>query len=322
MPNQIDQAAAASGPAANLVKGSPRDVFMYLLVILMLYAAVIELLILAFDYIDLLLPDALERNIYSYDRPHDSIRFAIATLCVVFPVYLWGSRFLNRDMAANPEKREARVRRWMIYLTLFLAGLIIVCDLVSLIYKFLGGDLTARFVLKVASILIVAGVIFRYYLLELHRDPSESSPVMRAIALAATTIVAALVIIGFVVAGSPGRSRLERFDGQRVTDLGRLQGEIVAYRGKKQQLPASLDQLNDAISGFTSPRDPATNSPYEYRVTGPLSFELCANFSLARESEEQPTWQPPYGIANSNWKHGAGHVCFARSIDPKLHGGA
>src|SRR5271155_782978 len=139
----------------------------------------------------------------------------------------------------------------MIYLTLFLAGLLIVGDLVSLIYKFLGGDLTARFVLKVASIFIVAGAIFRYYLLELHRDPAALSPVMRAIALAATTTVAALVIIGFVVAGSPGRSRLERFDSQRVTDLGRLQGEIVTYRAKKQKLPASLDQLNDAISGFT-----------------------------------------------------------------------
>jgi Domain of unknown function (DUF5671) len=152
MANQIDQAAAADEPTANSVKSSPRDVFMHLLVILMLYSAVTELLILAFDYINLMLPDPLERNSYSFTEPHDSIRFAIAALCVVFPVYLWGSRFLNRDMVANPDKRGARVRKWMIYLTLFLAGLIIVGDLVCLIYNFLGGDLTARFLLKVASV--------------------------------------------------------------------------------------------------------------------------------------------------------------------------
>ncbi|MGD0288671.1 MAG: DUF5671 domain-containing protein [Candidatus Binataceae bacterium] len=319
MANQINQSAAGE-PAANSFKSSPRDVFMYLLVILMLYAAVTEFLILAFDYINLLLPDPLDRNYYSFSRPHDSIRFAIATLCVVFPVYLWGSRFLNRDMAANPDKREAKVRRWMIYLTLFLAGLIIVGDLVSLIYNFLGGDLTARFILKAATILLVAGLIFRYYLYELHRDPAALPAVMRAIALGATVVVAALVIIGFAVAGSPERSRLERYDRQRVSDLGKLQEKIVDYRAKKKQLPASLDLLNDAISGFTPPRDPSSNSPYEYRATGPLSFELCANFSLPSGSEEPATWIPPYGIPGSNWKHAASHVCFARSIDPQLHG--
>jgi hypothetical protein len=250
MANQIDQSAAGN-PAANSLKSSLRDVFMHLLVILMLYATVTELLILAFDYINLMLPDPLDRNYYSYESPRDSSRFAIATLCVVFPVYLWGSRFLLRDMAANPDKREAKVRRWMIYLTLFLDGLIIIGDLVCLIYNFLGGDLTARFVLKVASILLVAGLVFRYYLSELNRDPAALPPLMHAIAFGATVAVSALVIIGFVLAGSPGRSRLERYDNQRVSDLGSLQEKIVSYRAKKKQLPNSLDQLNDTISGFT-----------------------------------------------------------------------
>jgi Domain of unknown function (DUF5671) len=315
MANQIDQAVAGE-PAR-----SPRDTFMYLLVILMLYSAVTELLVLAFDYINLMLPDALDRNSYIYARPTDSIRFAIAALCVVFPVYLWASRFLIRDMAENPDKREARVRRWMIYLTLFLAGLIIVGDLVCLIYNFLGGDLTVRFLLKVATVLLVAGLIFRYYLFELRRDPAAMPPPMRAIAMGATVAVAALVIVGFALAGSPGRSRLERYDLQRVTDLGRLQEKIVNYRAKKSQLPASLDQLSDNISGFTPSRDPLSNRPYEYRATGPLSFELCATFSLPTGSAEQETWHPPYGIPNSNWQHAAGHVCFKRAIDPQLHGG-
>jgi hypothetical protein len=147
---------------------------------------------------------------------------------------------------------------------------------------------------------------------------------MRAIALGATLAVAALVIIGFTLAGSPSRSRLGRFDRQRVSDLGRLQEKIVEYRAKKKQLPSSLDQLSDNISGFTPPLDPYSNRPYEYRATGPLSFELCANFSLptdSEEQEEQGTLYPPYGMPNGNWKHGAGQVCFERTIDPQLHSG-
>src|SRR5438132_4874360 len=43
--------------------------------------------------------------------------------------------------------------KWLIYLTLFVAALIIIGDLVSLIYNFLGGDVTIKFVLKALSVL-------------------------------------------------------------------------------------------------------------------------------------------------------------------------
>jgi hypothetical protein len=300
-------------------KSSPRDVFMYLLVILMLYTSVCALFSLVFHYIDMLFPDRLDLLPYTYQRPSDSIRFSVATLCVVFPVYVWGSRFLARDLAANPAKRDARIRKWLLYLTLFLAGLLIICDLVSLIYNFLGGELTTRFLLKVLSILVVAAAVFRFYLYELHRDPAAPARAERIYFFGGSACVAALVLIGFIVAGSPSRSRLARFDRQRVIDLQKLQQNIVDYWKKKNALPASLDRMSDNISGFTPPHDPSSGASYGYRVKGPLAFELCANFSVP-STEEPPSWQPPYGISYGNWQHGAGTVCFARSIDPDLYG--
>jgi len=43
------------------------------------------------------------------------------------------------------------------------AALVVIGDLVALVYNFMGGDLTARFVLKVGAILVVAGAVFGYY---------------------------------------------------------------------------------------------------------------------------------------------------------------
>jgi hypothetical protein len=54
--NALATNAAGSERSHAPIKSSPRDVFMYLLVILMLYVTVSEVLVALFSYIDLLLP--------------------------------------------------------------------------------------------------------------------------------------------------------------------------------------------------------------------------------------------------------------------------
>ena len=72
-----------------------------------------------------------------------------------------------------PEKRNLRIRKWLIYFTLFAAALIIIGDLVALIFSLLGGELTVRFLLKVVTIFFVAGSVFYYYLWDLRRHNIE-----------------------------------------------------------------------------------------------------------------------------------------------------
>src|SRR5206468_12665137 len=50
----------------------------------------------------------------------------------------------------------------------------LVCDLISLILRFLEGDLTLRFGLKVLVIALIAGGAFGYYLSDLRRDERTS----------------------------------------------------------------------------------------------------------------------------------------------------
>jgi hypothetical protein len=303
---------------ADLIHSRPRDVFIYLLVIIMLYTSVGELITLLFDYVNIGFPDPFD----SSANQLESIRMAVAVLVVAFPVYLWASRFIARDLAAHPEKSELSIRRWLLYLTLFLAALLIIGDLVALVYDFMGGELTARFVLKVSAILAVAGAVFEYYRYELRRAPAEFSNEARWLARIGAAAVLVAAVAGFVLAGSPARQRLVRTDLRRISDLVMLQNEIVNYYRAKNALPQSLDQLTNSISGFRSPDDPQSGRPYEYRVTGTLSFQLCADFSLPSGKENVGAY-PPYstpGVSGWNWSHGTGRECFTRTIDPALNG--
>jgi hypothetical protein len=152
-----------------ITRAEPRDIFLHLLAIIALYVAAGMFLVLIFSYINLAFPDNLNYGYYNLQSEYSSIRWSIATLVVVFPVYVLVSWFLNREYDKAPEKRSFRIRKWLINFTLFVAAIIILGDLVTLVYNFLGGEITIRFVLKILTVLFVAGSTFAYYLWDLRR---------------------------------------------------------------------------------------------------------------------------------------------------------
>ena len=154
-------------------KVSPKDVFMHLLAIVTLYVSAVTFLVLLFQFIDIAFPDVLSRGYYALQGSYSMIRFSIATLLVVFPVYIFTMRFLNKSYEANPTKRDLRIRKWLIYFTLFIVALVVIGDLVALINSFLGGEITTRFSLKALSILFVTGSIFFYYFADIKKHNTE-----------------------------------------------------------------------------------------------------------------------------------------------------
>ena len=75
-----------------------------------------------------------------------------------------------RAVASDPTKRSSRPRKWLTYLTLFIAVVTLLCDLGSLVYNLLGGEFTSRFALKVLTVAIIAGGIFSYFLIDVRKD--------------------------------------------------------------------------------------------------------------------------------------------------------
>ncbi len=297
-------------------KTYPRDVLLHLLSAVTLYWSVWAGLDLLFAYINIWVKDPLER----FPQAADAINWPLATLIILFPVYLWTVWFINRDLARNPEKNEFRVRRWLLYLNLFLAALLVIGDMVALIYGFLNGDLTARFLWKILAVAAVGSAVFAYYYFDLRRRPEETGR-LKWWRWGAALALAVVAVTGIALAGSPFRQRLAKFDAQKVADLQSIQAQVVSYWSAKDRLPAGLADLTDTISGFKAPDDPQLDKPYEYRVTGVLSFELCADFNLdsADTSKAMPVYYGPLETGDSNWEHPAGRYCFSRTIDPDLY---
>lgn len=299
------------------------DFFMQLGVIVTFYASAVALITLLFEVINFAYPRIT--NAYQYYFP--SISFQVATLIVAFPLFLFLSWILQKNYAVEPELREAPFRKWLSYITLFIAGAVVAGDLITVIYMFLDGqELTTGFLLKVLTLLVVAGGIFLYYLREIRNVISSGERNIWRIA--AAIIVIGSIIVGFMVIGSPRAQREFRYDSQRVSDLQNMQWQVISYWQGKEKLPGTLEEISDPIRGGFVPVDPETGEKFEYRKTGNLSFELCANFS--RESREarpmmvsslaRPMMEKSYmGPETENWQHGAGRQCFTRTIDPDFY---
>ena len=314
MENEINP-SINSGRARNI----PRDLFLHLLAIVTLYWSAISFVTLLWQYINYYFPDVLNYYQGSFNEP---MRFAIASLIIVFPVFILDSWYLNKIYRKEAEVRESKIRKWLIYLTLFITSLIIIGDLVSVINTFLGGEITARFILKALSILLVAVIIFGYYLDDVRRNtPTRSA---KYFAWISGVIILASIIGAFFIIGSPNSARLVQYDQKKISDLQGIQSQIVNYWQRKQALPSGLSDLNDPISGFIIPVDPQTKTPYEYNIkdVANLSFELCATFNKSGNDQYGPQVTPvSVGMKGvvQNWQHASGRVCFERTIDKQLY---
>lgn len=289
---------------------------MYLAVTITLYVSAGSLLGLLFQVIDISFPDQLNPYVDPYST---GIRLAIASLIVIFPVYLFLTRYLSRDVRSNPVKRELPIRKWLTYLTLFLAGALIIGDLVALINTFLSGEITMRFGLKVLAILVVAGYAFGYYIYSLRHSADMTPKAERWFAVVPAIFVLLSVIGGFFIMGSPVTQRKLRFDTQRVNELQMIQSYLITFYERSAKLPSNLEELNTPVLGFVLPKDPESEQNYEYEVVSPTAFRLCANFSLPSQDDRARSYPKFPGLSeNENWQHDAGRVCFDRAINPDL----
>jgi hypothetical protein len=144
-----------------------REAFVYLLLFTTLYIVAFNLGSLLFRFINRLFPDPASRQAETF---REGIRFSVSALIVGLPVFLYISRLANRSVAQDPSQRASPVRRWLTYLTLFLAACVLIGDFTGLVYNLLGGELTVRFVLKVLTVGAISGTLFWYYLSDLRSD--------------------------------------------------------------------------------------------------------------------------------------------------------
>lgn len=166
----VDFPVPVPRPRASL---SAREAFAYLVMFATLYFGAWNLGSLLFDLVDRTWPDPAMTG-YAFRASDSSIRWSMAALIIAFPVFAGVARRVARDVARHPIKRLSPVRRWLTYLTLFIAATALIGDTTTLVYNLLGGELTLRFVLKVLVVAFIAGGVFGYYLWDLRREELDA----------------------------------------------------------------------------------------------------------------------------------------------------
>jgi hypothetical protein len=141
--------------------GSAREAFFHLLAFTALYAWVISMVYLLFTYIAFAFPDPATPT-YAIEAALSSVRVSLATLIVAYPLFLATWWFLLREVRKFPDKAKSGVRRWLTSLSLFIAAVTILGNAITVVYYLVEGDLTVRFLLKVAVLFVTTGAIFIY----------------------------------------------------------------------------------------------------------------------------------------------------------------
>lgn len=303
----------------NALKSTPKDVFLHLFGIVTFYLSIVSFINLYIQYIDFLYPDTLT---FYYNNIAQAVRVFTSMLIIAWPFYLLTAWILAKDVKDNKAKREIKIRKWLLYLTLFVSAVTIIVDLIMFVYRFLDGDLSIKFFFKVLVVLVVAALVFSYYLWDLKREEANKK-LNQIFAYLTAALVLASVILGFFIIGSPAQQRSYRFDEQRVQNLQTIQYQVLNYWQQKQALPENLSLLEDSISGFKVPSDPDTKASYEYKITGDLTFELCTDFKTVSTDQNASLKAANYaefgGDFQQNWTHQAEKTCFSRTIDPELY---
>lgn len=296
--------------------GTPKDFFLNLGAIVAIYVSVISFLNLIFATLDNLLPDVAS----GYYNTYDSMRWAVASLVIAFPIFMILSKILNKDIKKNPEKENLGIRKWLTYLTLFVTGIAMTVDLIWLINSFLSGEITLRFSLKALAVLITSLLVFGYYIVKVR---GEGAKYEKCYTWTSILLVIAAISFGFYVMGSPFTQRLRNIDEKKVADLQSIQYQILNYWQQKEFLPEKLSDLADPISGFIVPLDTDKGVDYTYSVMDVTTFKLCADFNLVNDYKNgSPATYAAYPSAsgkNETWAHEAGEYCYDRTIDPALY---
>jgi len=286
-------------------KPTAKDFFLNLGAIIALAVFVGNLISLLFTVINRAYPVTTGYGYYW----SSSISFPVATLIIVFPVYILLMWLLERDYSVLPDLKRGFVRRWLTFITLFVSGGALIGNLVTVLYYFIDGrEMTAGFIMKVLSIFVISLGIFFYYISDLLGKLNSSS---RKLWVGVTTLVILLSIVwGFTVLGSPRTQRLIKYDEQKVNHLSSMDSYIRSHYYNKGVLPENTTEIDQ----YYALNDPQTQEPYKYVKTGDLTYELCAKFNKPKQDNINDRYYT--GYPNQAWVHPAGDYCFKFKVSP------
>ncbi len=104
-----------------------------------------------------------------------SIQFQLSSLIVAFPIFALLFVSLRNKIAHNPAIRGFKLRKQLVYITLFIAAIIVIVNLIWNITDMLSGNFTMNSFGHLIVLLLISGSIFFYFLWDVREDRTHVS---------------------------------------------------------------------------------------------------------------------------------------------------
>lgn len=134
-----------------------RDVLLQLLTTATLYLSVVGVLLVIWSLAEYWFPQYPDAR--SGVLEEGPTRAGIAMALVAFPVFVYMSTYTKKRQSLQ----TIELRQTFAYINLFVVMVTVLVDLMVVIDSYLSGDLTPRFFVRAAGVLLMAALVYLYY---------------------------------------------------------------------------------------------------------------------------------------------------------------
>lgn len=292
---------------------SAKFAFLYMLSLVALGFTAISSGLVVFQIINKKFPDALNPYLHTFNA--GSLKFAIAAIIIAAPIYYFTTWQISKNLRSGVLDKEAAVRRWLTYFILFVASVTIIGWLIGVIYNYLDGELTAKFILKSATAIIIAVIVFSYYLYDIRREEliGKKDRIIQIYFYATVVLVVAALVAAFYFSPSPQETRAKKQDNETLNRFSMIDSALNGYYSEKKKLPETLDELAKDRK-FIAERyikDAVSNETFSYKILADKkSYELCANFQTSNRTNDYQSDE----YLRDRWPHDAGYQCINQGV--------
>ena len=291
--------------------------FFYLLSLVALIFMALSSGMVIFQVINKFITDIIDAGTYS----DSALKFAISAIIVSMPIYYFTMRQIHKNLFSGDLNEESEIRKWLTYLILLIAAVVMIGWFIATINSFFNGELTTKFILKAITAIGIAAAIFGFYFYDIKRENivGKKDNIIRIYFYASLAAVIAVFITAIFVVESPTETRNRRQDEAVLSNFSQIDSAINSYYVEQNVLPENLSVLADEypyITGDTL-KNPATDEMFNYNIKATSTYELCANFLTSNKEADSRDFFPSKDL----WPHDAGYQCLEQKVRQDLING-
>ncbi|HOZ53353.1 MAG TPA: DUF5671 domain-containing protein [bacterium] len=294
---------------------NPKYAFYYLLSLVALIFLAISSAIIIFQIIDKSIFDALAY--YGSYSNQSALRFGISALLISAPIFFLCANLINKGLKNREIDKDSPLRNWLTYFILAVSAVVILGSLVGIINAFLSGEMTFKSVLQLITVIVIASLIFSFYLYDIRRNKiSKKDKIMKVFFFSSVSLVIIVFISSWFFVESPKMARERKIDEKVLNNIHSLESYINSYYEKKKELPNDLSAINSVIEVANFDQflvNPINGEKIEYKKIGEREFELCANFRTDSYESKRNEAYPVY-VGDGSKVYVKGWNCFKGNL--------